>query len=103
MAPRAVDIHPLALREVRAAYRWYAQRTPAAAQRFRLAVERMVQRIATAPEQGSPYRQRYRWMKLQRFPYLFFYDIGRDPQPVLIYAVAHAGRRPGYWLRRTWP
>ena len=102
MAVRTVDIHPLALQELRVARRWYAQRSPAAAQRFRLAVDAVVQRIATTAEQGSPYRQRYRWMRLKRFPYLLYYEI-RDPQPVLIYAVAHAGRRPGYWLRRTRP
>jgi plasmid stabilization system protein ParE len=102
MVVRAVDIHPLALRELRAAYRWYARRSPTAVQRFRVAVNRVIQRIATAAEQGSPYRQRYRWLRLPRFPYLLFYEI-RDPQPVLIYAVAHAGRRQGYWLRRPPP
>jgi plasmid stabilization system protein ParE len=73
-----------------------------AAQRFRQAVDRVVQRIAATAEQGAPFRQQFRWLRLQRFPYLFYYEI-RDPQPVLIYAVAHARRRPGYWLRRTRP
>jgi plasmid stabilization system protein ParE len=102
MAVRAVDMHPLTVRELRAAYRWYARRSPAAAQRFRLAVDQVIQRIATAAEQGSPYRQVYRWMRPRRFPYLLYYEI-RDPQPVLIYAVAQVRRRPGYWLRRTRP
>jgi len=102
MAIRAVDIHPLALKELRAAYRSYTRRSPRAAQRFRLAVDRVIQRIASAAEQGSPYRQRYRWMRPHRFPYLLYYEI-HDPQPVLIYAVAHSRRRSGYWLRRTWP
>jgi plasmid stabilization system protein ParE len=102
MPLRAVDVHPLALQELRAAFRWYAQRSPATAQRFRLAVNQVVQRIATAAEQGSPYRQHYRWMRPHGFPYLLYYAV-RDPQPVLIYAVAHVRRRPGYWLRRTRP
>lgn len=102
MAVRAVDFHPLAAQQLRAAYRWYALRSPAAAQRFRLAVDRVIQRLAAGAEQGSPYRQLYRWMRLSRFPYLLYYEI-RDPQPVRIYAVAHVRRRPGYWLRRTRP
>src|SRR5437773_9755773 len=102
MAVRAVDIHPLAVRELQAAYRWYAQRSSVAARRFELALARVVQRIATAAEQGSPFRQHYRWMRLNRFPYLLYYEI-RDPQPVLIYAAAHAGRRLGYWMRRRRP
>jgi plasmid stabilization system protein ParE len=102
MAVRTVDLHPLALQELRAAYQWYARRSPFAAQHFRLAVDAVVQRIAAAAEQGSPFRQHYRWMRPRRFPYLLYYAI-RDPHPVLIYAVAHARRRPGYWLRRTRP
>jgi toxin ParE1/3/4 len=102
MANRTVDFHPLATRELRAAFGWYARRRPAAARRFRRAVDDMVQRIASAAEQGTPYRHIFRWLPLRRFPYLLYYEI-RDPQPVLVYAVAHAARRPGYWLRRTRP
>ena len=99
MAVRPLVLHPRAVRELRAAYHWYARRSPAAAQRFQRAVDAVLQRIASAAEQGAPYRQLYHWMRLRRFPYLVYYEI-RDPQPVMIYAVAHAGRRPGYWLRR---
>jgi plasmid stabilization system protein ParE len=102
MTARAVVFHPLALKELRAAYWWYGRGGPPAAQRFQLAVDRVVQRIMVAAEQGAPFRQLYRWLRLYRFPYLVYYLI-RDPQPVLIYAVAHARRRPGYWLRRTRP
>ena len=102
MAPRTVDLHPLAAREIRAAYRRYARISVVVAHRFRLALNQVVQRIATAAEQGSPFRQRYYWMRLRRFSYLLYYEI-RDPQPVLIYAVAHSRRRPGYWMRRTRP
>ena len=98
-APRAVVYDPRAIQEFRAAYRRYAQRNPARAQRFQLTMNQVIQRIASAAEQGSPYRQRYRWMRLRRFPYFVYYEI-RDPLPVLVYAVAHTSRRPGYWLRR---
>jgi plasmid stabilization system protein ParE len=67
-----------------------------------LEVYRVAQRIATSAELGTPYRQLYRWMRLLRFPYLFYYEI-RDSQTVLIYAVAHGRRRQGYWQRRTSP
>jgi plasmid stabilization system protein ParE len=102
MPVRAVVLHARAGREIREAFRWYVQRSPWAAQRFQAAVTVAVQRIALAAEQGSPYRQRYRWMRLPRFPYLFFYEV-QDPHPVMIYALAHVRRRPGYWLRRTRP
>src|SRR5437764_773824 len=100
MTIRAIEIHPLAPRELRQAYRNYARRSPAAAQRFHLALQRVIQRIETVAEQGSPYGQAYQWMRRRRFPYFRYFQI-RDPHPVLTYAVARASRRPGYWTRRT--
>jgi plasmid stabilization system protein ParE len=102
MPLRTVTVHPLAARELRSAYRWYVRRSPNVAQRFQQALNAVVQRIASAAEQGSPYGQSYRWMRLRRFPYQLYYEI-QDPQNVMIYACAHVRRRPGYWLRRTRP
>ncbi len=102
MVQRSVAFHPLAARELQAAYRWYARRSPFAAGRFQQAADRVRQRLETAAEQGSPFRPPYRWMRLRRFPYLLYYEI-RDAQAVIAYAVAHAGRRPGYRLRRPRP
>jgi len=102
MTLRAVEFDPRADRELDAAKRWYRRHGLAPAHRFLLAVDQILQRIATGAEQGSPYQQRFRWMQVKRFPYLFYYEI-RDPLPVLIYAVAHARRRPGYWKRRAPP
>jgi plasmid stabilization system protein ParE len=102
MPPRAIVLDPLAAKELPAAFRWYARRSATAAGRFQAALNHVLQRIAAGAEQGTPFRQRFRWMRLSRFPYLLYYEI-RDPHPVYVYAAAHAGRRPGYWLRRTRP
>jgi len=41
----------------------------------------------------------YRKRLLTRFPYVVFYElVGRDRVDVV--AVAHARRKPGYWLER---
>lgn len=102
MPVRAVEFDPLAERDGRVAFRWYARRSASAAQGLLTAIDQAIQRIAAAAEQGSPYRRRFRWVRLHRFPYLIYYEI-RDPNPVLVYALAHSGQRPGYWLRRTRP
>jgi hypothetical protein len=99
MATRSVEIHPKAVLELKAARRWYARRSPVTARRFSLAFKRVIQRIVVAAEQGSPYKKHYRWMALHRFPYLVYYEIS-DPHIVLLYCVAHARRRPGYWRQR---
>jgi hypothetical protein len=41
-------------------------------------------------------------MRLRRYPYLLYYA-RTDPAQVTVFAVAHASRRPGYWLRRARP
>jgi plasmid stabilization system protein ParE len=102
MPLRVVEYHRLAGGELHAAERWYRRRSLAAVRRFQQAVNEVIQRIAAAAEQGSPFLQRFRWMQVKRFPYLIYYEI-RDPRPVLIYAAAHVRRRPNYWLRRTRP
>lgn len=102
MPIRAVDFDPRAVREISVASRWYARRSASASQGLLAAVGQAVQRITAGAERGSPYGRRFRWVRLPKFPYLLYYEI-RDPHPVLIYALAHVSRRPGYWLRRTRP
>jgi putative addiction module component (TIGR02574 family) len=42
MSPRLVELHPLAVRELQAAFRTYNRRSPATARRFQEAVARVV-------------------------------------------------------------
>jgi hypothetical protein len=51
------------------------------------------------PLQGALFRGTFRWMRTRRFPYLLFYEVV-DSSVIRVYAVAHARRRLGYWLRR---
>ena len=101
MYPSAV-FHRLAAREYRLARSWYRRRSPATAERFRDEVDRVVKRISEDPLQGAVFRDDFRWMRLQRFPYLLFYEVV-DSSVIRVYAVAHARRRLGYWLRRKFP
>src|SRR4051794_20566794 len=100
MASATVVFHRLAVQDYRTALRWYARRGVAVAHRFRAAVDQVIQQIASAPQQGTIFQGPYRWMRTRRFPYILYYE-SVDPTEVRILAVAHAGRRPGYWLRRT--
>jgi len=98
----AVDVlfHRLAIQEYRAACRWYGRRSPRTEQAFRNAIDRAVQQIAADPEQWPTYRNHYRWVRTRRFPYVLYYHV-LDEDHAVILAVAHARRRPGYWLRRS--
>ncbi len=78
------------------------RRSAVAAQRVRDEVRRVIQRTETDPDQGSIYRGTIRWMRLHGLPYLIYYG-PISATDIVLYAVAHASRRPGYWLRRTRP
>jgi len=97
-----VRFHRLASREYHRALGWYARRSLGAARHFRDEVIRLIQRMEQDPDSGTVYRLPYRWMRVRRLPYLLYYG-PYAPGEIMIYAVAHASRRPGYWLRRTRP
>ena len=98
--PASVIFHRLARGEYRQALRWYGRRGAALAQRFQQAVGQVVQAIGMSPASGAVFRGPFRWMRTRRFPYVLYYRI-LTPNQVIVLAVAHAGRRPGYWLRRS--
>jgi plasmid stabilization system protein ParE len=102
VAGAVVLFHRLALREYHAARQWYGRAGASLARAFEAEVGRAVARIANAPDQWPIYRGTFRWVKTRRFPYLLYYHT-IDPDHVLILAVAHARRRPGYWTRRSRP
>lgn len=66
---------------------------------FALEVLRLCRLIAESPSAGVEVRPGVRRRTLRRFPYSILYtpENGR----VLVLAVAHQRRRPGYWHRRV--
>jgi plasmid stabilization system protein ParE len=92
------DLHPQAIKEARAAYRWYARRSARVAARFLAELDRAMQEIAANPDLWSPYLHGTRAFRLHRFPYLVIYR--RTNETLQVVAVMHGRRRPGYWRRR---
>ena len=95
-----VVFHRLATREFVAARRRYAQYSPVTEGRFVAAVRVAVERIDANPLLGNPYLGPFRWVRTHRYPYVLYYEV-IGPSLVRVYALAHARRRPGYWLRRV--
>ena len=94
----AVEFHPLAADEAKAAERWYRERNETASARFQRELDRAVDLISERPNTGSPYLGNTRRVLLRRFPFFVVYRVRGDN--VQIVAVAHARRRPGYWRAR---
>jgi plasmid stabilization system protein ParE len=65
---------------------------------FALEVQALCRHITESPLSGIEVRSGIRRRILRRFPYAILYAIEDDM--VVIVAVAHQRRRPGYWERR---
>jgi plasmid stabilization system protein ParE len=98
MAPVLVEFHPQAALEARLAHQWYAERQCSIAEAFRIEVDLAVERIAENPLAHPTYTHGTRRILLRRFPFAVVYRSGETG--VLVVAVAHTKRRPGYWIDR---
>jgi plasmid stabilization system protein ParE len=96
---RRLEFHPLADREVDAAWKWYAERSLQAAQRFAEELDQAVQSICDHSEWSPRYLAGTRCCLLKRYPYLVVFR-ERPDDLIEVVAVSHAKRRPGYWKRR---
>lgn len=94
-----LELHPSARAELLDAVEWYGEQDPSVGERFAEAVERVLDGLERDPGRWPEHRQfGVRRVRLTRFPYSIFYDV--EEERVWILAVAHARRRPGYWLSR---
>ncbi|MFW6012287.1 MAG: type II toxin-antitoxin system RelE/ParE family toxin [bacterium] len=62
-------------------------------------VEHAIVRLAAFPEHGSPHLAGTRRIVLGRFPFDVVYLA--EPQEIVVVAVAHHKREPGYWRGRV--
>ena len=98
MAQRPVDVHPEAIAEARAAFRWYYDRSETAAEAFLAELDRAIELISEAPMRWPAYLHHTRRFLLRRFPFVVVYrEVGETIQVI---AVAHGRRKPGYWKDR---
>lgn len=94
-----VVFHRLAAREYRSARDWYADRSAETAGKFRIAVDQAVSRISSESEFLPKLGSVYRWVRVPRFPYVLIFR-QQSRESVMVMAVAHTSRRPGYWRGR---
>jgi toxin ParE1/3/4 len=96
---KPVVLHDQAVVELEEAASWYERCRPGLGGEFQSAVEQAVGQIRDNPQIGFRYGgTRFRYVLVRRFPYVLFYSEGKDV--VRVMAVAHSGRRPGYWMSR---
>lgn len=95
---KPLELLPAALAEGEEVAAWYAERDPRIAVRFAEELESALNRIAEAPERWPAYLHGTRRIRMTRFPDIIPYR--DEPSRILVVAIAHTKRKPGYWTVR---
>ncbi len=98
MASKPLRFHPEAEADYLASLSWYRDRSPVAGTNFESAVEVALETIQKAPHRWPIYFSSFRKYVLKQFPFSIIYREFRAE--IVIFAVAHGSRRPGYWRER---
>jgi len=96
---KAVRYHEAADSELLTAVGYLELRTKGLGRRLFAEVRKAEALIAEFPESGEEIRPGIRKRLLRKFRYSVVYSLEGDE--IVILAVAHASRRPGYWADRT--
>lgn len=96
-----IRIHSLASLELTEAVRWYESKRVGLGGDLLDEFAALMTRLAMNPESGNPISLDHRTRRLlaTRFPYQLVYRV--RPAEIVVVALAHLRRRPGYWRRRT--
>ena len=94
-----IVVHPAAQQELDAALQWskttFGHGT---ATRLQRRFEQAGQMLMRQPAIGTPGASQARKLRLSRFPYSLVYRLHGDV--IMVIAVAHQSRHPGYWVGR---
>jgi len=93
--------HGLAVVELAEAVRWYESKRQGLGAEFLDEVARVIDFLQHSPELGTstPAHRSTRRCRVSRFPFSIVY-VAR-PDEIVVVAVAHMKRRPGYWQDRS--
>ncbi|MBM83101.1 MAG: hypothetical protein CMJ78_21275 [Planctomycetaceae bacterium] len=92
------SFHPEATAELETSAEWYAKQSTTVARDFLIAVDSTLESIETDPERFALIDDRHRSCSVQKFPFQVIFRSQDDRLHII--AIAHAKRRPGYWIGR---
>jgi len=93
------EFHPEARLEFRESAAFYEACRPGLGLAFANEIDSALGRILEAPDRWPAFEKDVRRCLVRRFPYGVLYTI--EPDYVLIIAVMHCSRKPGYWRQRV--
>ncbi len=95
---RQFRLHAEAERDLLGGAAYYNAHRPGLGRLFVIEVRNTCETVAQFPESGSQMSSTIRRRLVRRFPFAVYYSVIDDE--VLVLAVAHQARLPGYWRRR---
>jgi plasmid stabilization system protein ParE len=98
MNRKRLRIQSQAQQEINEAFDWYFKRSPEAADAFLTEIGASLEQIASHPRRYPAFTKNTRRRILANFPYSVIFQEKDDV--ILVVAIAHAKRRPGYWRER---
>lgn len=93
-----IEFHPEALAEFRNAAEFYENQQLGLGSRFTNAIDSAITRIGESPTSWRVIEEDVRRYLTKVFPYAVLYSI--EDNYILIVAVMHCHREPGYWRSR---
>jgi hypothetical protein len=99
MTSKPLRFHPQAEQEYLRALAWYRERSLIAAVNFERAFDQAVERIRDSPQRWPIYVAHFRKYTLRQFPFSIVYQ--DFPSEIVVFAVSHGRRKPGYWKDRS--
>ena len=98
MSDAELELHPEAIEDALEGYAWYLQRSERTADHFLADLDHAVSLILERPHAWPAHVLGTRRFVLTRFPYSIVYRA--TEARTIVYAFAHAKRRPRYWRDR---
>ena len=91
--------HPEALHEYTEAAQYYSKISPSLASAFVTQIENGINQILQYPQAWQPIETDVRRCLIKRFPFGIYYTV-EENNSIIIQAVMHLSRKPGYWKDR---
>lgn len=99
MKRKRLRILAQAQQEISEAFDWYFNRSHEAADAFLTEIGASLKQIASHPQLYPAFTKNTRRRVLANYPYFIVFQEKEDI--ILVVAIAHAKRRPGYWRKRV--
>ena len=93
-----LEYHPDAADELAEAYEWYDAIDRVVGERFKRELERAEELVGRSPAAWGRYFHDTQGFRFRSFPVVMVYVV-REEQ-IIVIAIAHTRRRPGYWRER---